>query len=98
MCIRDRRVLRARATVEGLPGHLDARRPARPSLERRRRGHCVVTAPAAVLWRHGRTAYNNELRLQGQVDIPLDTVGHWPVSYTHLRAHETRHDLVCRLL
>src|SRR5450756_2807922 len=25
--------------------------------------------------------------------LPLD-----PVSYTHLRAHETRHDLVCRLL
>src|SRR5665648_1187121 len=25
-----------------------------------------------------------------------DTYG--PVSYTHLRAHETRHDLVCRLL
>src|SRR5450756_2931680 len=23
---------------------------------------------------------------------------HAPVSYTHLRAHETRHDLVCRLL
>ena len=23
---------------------------------------------------------------------------HTPVSYTHLRAHETRHDLVCRLL
>src|SRR5450756_3078694 len=22
----------------------------------------------------------------------------WPVSYTHLRAHDTRHDLVCRLL
>ena len=22
----------------------------------------------------------------------------YPVSYTHLRAHETRHDLVCRLL
>src|SRR5450756_168275 len=21
-----------------------------------------------------------------------------PISYTHLRAHETRHDLVCRLL
>src|SRR5450756_3222188 len=28
-------------------------------------------------------------------DEPLDFV---PVSYTHLRAHETRHDLVCRLL
>src|SRR5450756_2268255 len=30
------------------------------------------------------------------------THGGWaerePVSYTHLRAHETRHDLVCRLL
>src|SRR5450756_2887252 len=26
---------------------------------------------------------------------PLDQS---PVSYTHLRAHETRHDLVCRLL
>src|SRR5450759_5691686 len=24
--------------------------------------------------------------------------GQPPVSYTHLRAHETRHDLVCRLL
>src|SRR5450759_915170 len=23
--------------------------------------------------------------------------GYKPVSYTHLRAHETRHDLVCRL-
>src|SRR5665648_1228467 len=26
------------------------------------------------------------------------TVGDVAVSYTHLRAHETRHDLVCRLL
>ena len=25
-------------------------------------------------------------------------VANEPVSYTHLRAHETRHDLVCRLL
>ena len=24
--------------------------------------------------------------------------GNWPVSYTHLRAHETVLDLVCRLL
>src|SRR5450756_3103762 len=28
----------------------------------------------------------------------LRTTGSFPVSYTHLRAHETRHDLVCRLL
>src|SRR5450756_2869000 len=26
------------------------------------------------------------------------TIGKGAVSYTHLRAHETRHDLVCRLL
>src|SRR5450759_3876700 len=28
----------------------------------------------------------------------LDGIGPKAVSYTHLRAHETRHDLVCRLL
>src|SRR5659263_750978 len=34
-----------------------------------------------------------------QVSIPLFGGVHInPVSYTHLRAHETRHDLVCRLL
>ena len=27
-----------------------------------------------------------------------DSIALIPVSYTHLRAHETRHDLVCRLL
>src|SRR5665648_1238073 len=27
-----------------------------------------------------------------------ETLDRVPVSYTHLRAHETRHDLVCRLL
>src|SRR5665648_827413 len=29
-------------------------------------------------------------------ELTSSTIG--PVSYTHLRAHETRHDLVCRLL
>ncbi|MEY4323234.1 MAG: hypothetical protein RL410_1015, partial [Actinomycetota bacterium] len=28
-----------------------------------------------VIWRHGRTAWNAELRWQGQSDIPLDDVG-----------------------
>src|SRR5450759_5892532 len=37
----------------------------------------------------------NEVGLQSvrQVRVDMDAV-----SYTHLRAHETRHDLVCRLL
>src|SRR5659263_386160 len=30
--------------------------------------------------------------------LPKKPVASPPVSYTHLRAHETRHDLVCRLL
>src|SRR5450756_2167560 len=30
--------------------------------------------------------------------IPVVPRAMMPVSYTHLRAHETRHDLVCRLL
>src|SRR5450756_88641 len=32
------------------------------------------------------------------VCVPLWTLSLLSVSYTHLRAHETRHDLVCRLL
>jgi glucosyl-3-phosphoglycerate phosphatase len=34
-----------------------------------------MSAGTVVLWRHGRTEYNVNLRLQGQVDIPLDDVG-----------------------
>jgi len=36
-----------------------------------------VTAGRLLLVRHGRTAYNSQARLQGQVDIPLDDVGLW---------------------
>lgn len=36
-----------------------------------------MTAGRIVLWRHGRTAFNAEARLQGQSDIPLDRVGQW---------------------
>src|SRR5450756_2663622 len=49
---------------------------------------------------------DQELRDHVPVDAPEPLVlveraraaGEGPVSYTHLRAHETRHDLVCRLL
>ncbi len=34
-------------------------------------------AGTIVLLRHGRTAYNAQARLQGQVDIPLDDIGRW---------------------
>lgn len=39
-----------------------------------------MTAGRLVLWRHGRTAYNADARLQGQIDIPLDDVGHWQAA------------------
>src|SRR5450756_3064956 len=35
---------------------------------------------------------------QAKAGYPLAARDLRPVSYTHLRAHETRHDLVCRLL
>src|SRR5450759_5529210 len=40
-----------------------------------------------------------EAALERALELPGIQAG-WisPVSYTHLRAHETRHDLVCRLL
>src|SRR5450759_5877462 len=40
-----------------------------------------------------RIAMTRHIRRGGKVWINI-----YPVSYTHLRAHETRHDLVCRLL
>lgn len=48
-------------------------------------------AHAVIFVRHGRTAYNAEHRLQGQVDIPLDEVGLDQVA----RAGEALRDLYC---
>src|SRR5665648_171087 len=38
----------------------------------------------------------NDAHIYRYITKPWNTLE--PVSYTHLRAHETRHDLVCRLL
>src|SRR5665648_1272798 len=50
----------------------------------------AVTAPAS----------GNKLQIvmRASEDKELKRAPVNPVSYTHLRAHETRHDLVCRLL
>src|SRR5450756_2875724 len=53
-----------------------------------------------------KSAVDREIGLIEQVLLPAlksnrqerRREGLEPVSYTHLRAHETRHDLVCRLL
>ena len=39
-----------------------------------------------------------EMRKLGFDEVRFDVMGNIPVSYTHLRAHETVLDLVCRLL
>src|SRR5450756_899504 len=50
--------------------------------------HRTFDSPRDVLlWDTGHQAYVHKL-----------VTGRRAVSYTHLRAHETRHDLVCRLL
>ena len=43
---------------------------------------------AITLVRHGRTAYNAQHRLQGQIDIPLDEVGQWQVRQTAVALRE----------
>lgn len=50
-----------------------------------------MTARRLLLWRHGRTAYNAEARLQGQVDIPLDDIGRWQARTAAARMLE-RHE------
>ena len=35
----------------------------------------AAAVPRVLVWRHGRTAWNAEVRFQGQLDPPLDEVG-----------------------
>eukprot|EP00825_Cyclidium_porcatum_P039228 TRINITY_DN4704_c0_g1_i3.p1 TRINITY_DN4704_c0_g1~~TRINITY_DN4704_c0_g1_i3.p1 ORF type:complete len:116 (+),score=36.34 TRINITY_DN4704_c0_g1_i3:71-418(+) len=42
-----------------------------------------------------RIQFQDSLNKQFSLSTYMSSI---PVSYTHLRAHETRHDLVCRLL
>src|SRR5665648_1150577 len=48
-----------------------------------------------------RVKYSANGAVEVLIDVIKEVVDYHnarPVSYTHLRAHETRHDLVCRLL
>src|SRR5450756_3213939 len=47
-----------------------------------------------------RPEANSGIHVRFCSSVPKSQIGVVPraVSYTHLRAHETRHDLVCRLL
>ena len=43
-------------------------------------------------------AEESKLTFDEEIEIRDLALGVWAVSYTHLRAHETEADLVCRLL
>ena len=73
--------------------------------------HAIKTAHRAFVWLKGRCSASFVLApalgllhplswQKEQCNNARDSHGNHaePVSYTHLRAHETRHDLVCRLL
>src|SRR5450756_3243458 len=62
--------------------------------DRRDRGAGPRPAAAAGARRSRQPGGQREI-VRGDADPPQIAD---PVSYTHLRAHETRHDLVCRLL
>ncbi|MDR2723016.1 MAG: histidine phosphatase family protein, partial [Cellulomonadaceae bacterium] len=54
-----------------------------------------MPAQRIILWRHGRTAWNVDGRLQGQTDIELDPVGHWQArTAAAMLASEQRPTLV----
>src|SRR5450759_321004 len=62
----------------------------RAALEREAIDAVIVTTCTGYLC-PGLSGYAVE-----QLGLRHDVLGFDPVSYTHLRAHETRHDLVCR--
>src|SRR5450759_1269692 len=62
-----------------------------PSTRQRRHSRLLELAGAA-----GPDAV--AAQLTAEQAAALEIIGSNPMSYTHLRAHETRHDLVCRLL
>src|SRR5450756_2754451 len=59
----------------------------------------LSTVPLVLETRSASSAPTEAARRRSSASLPgmmMSTAE--PVSYTHLRAHETRHDLVCRLL
>ena len=75
------------------------RRPPRSTLDRSSAASDVYKRQAQIQVQTGlhKTALRRER--SGQLNIPLIIqAGYIAVSYTHLRAHETVLDIVCRLL
>src|SRR5665811_2236835 len=59
---------------------------------------CPRAMTACVVWAKASTRSWRRAGAAGSGDMERAYLGCGPVSYTHLRAHETVLDLVCRLL
>ena len=57
----------------------------------------AVAVIATVAFFSFKSGDDRNFQIAKNLDI-FNAIVKEPVSYTHLRAHETRHDLVCRLL
>src|SRR5450756_2198445 len=71
-------------------------RSAAPSATLRARRYVVTARDCWGVVGPGPRSQNSWVTERGLPARPIRQL--WAVSYTHLRAHETRHDLVCRLL
>src|SRR5665648_1129779 len=63
----------------------------------------IVTSPMTICFKSKRLSLLYPRFIFNLSGSPLSSLSYapyitLPVSYTHLLAHETRHDLVCRLL
>src|SRR5665648_694842 len=88
------------ADVSGA-GDADVGRRLRPALERINQLFAPAVAEPFAVTDAGRV--DGALADPAQAPLCISVLREslaplQPVSYTHLRAHETRHDLVCRLL
>src|SRR5450759_5865035 len=89
--------------IVGTQGERDIKR-LRPRIERINALEPAIAAMSDEAMRARIAQFRVEVREKlGELPPGLEKPQRWDrrskaVSYTHLRAHETRHDLVCRLL
>src|SRR5450759_3690009 len=83
--------------IDGRTDSSRERRNGRASLPRR---HCSIAYITGDRPSATNILFSNFVDFSGRDSCFQVWTYHFirPVSYTHLRAHETRHDLVCRLL
>src|SRR5450756_2865024 len=88
--------------TKGLGGRVHARLDGDPASQRSAQGMRDVMEDISVVFSSTEPPDGGRTHLQEEpsgllIDREMSVSGE-AVSYTHLRAHETRHDLVCRLL